>query len=140
VKNGNLIRVPNIWPSSNIPELEGAFKNLGRLMVDTGALLGYHIDKYIHSKCKEYELGKLYRFIRTGDSHTGRLLHYFDGPNTDEWCGWHNDHSALTALTCPIYMHNDKIVDYSDKEGGLLAKNRYAEINRVGMDPECLAF
>ncbi|CAD8044442.1 unnamed protein product [Paramecium primaurelia] len=139
MKKGSLIRIENVWPN-RIPELEGAFKNLGRLMVDTGALLSYHIDKYIFSKCNTYEMGKLYRFVRTGDSHVGRLLHYYDGPNTDEWCGWHNDHSALTALTCPIYMHNDKIVDYTDQEGGLLAKNRYAEIMKVGMDPDCLAF
>jgi len=53
-----------VWPSDSVPELEGAFKSLGRLMVDVGALLGYHIDKYIHSQNKNYEMGKLYRFIK----------------------------------------------------------------------------
>lgn len=81
-------------------------------MIDVGAMLSYHIDKYIHSINPNYENGKLYRFVRQGDQHTGRLLHYFEGPNDQEWCGWHNDHSALTALTSAIYMKDDQIVDF----------------------------
>lgn len=45
----------------------------------------------------------------------GRLLHYFAHPMEEEdvekkwegesdWCGWHNDHSALTGLTSAIYI------------------------------------
>ena len=64
-----------------IPEVESSFKNLGRLMIDVGAMLSYHIDKYIHSINPNYENGKLYRFVRQGDQHTGRLLHYSEGPN-----------------------------------------------------------
>lgn len=37
-------------------------------------------------------------------------------------------------------MFNNNIMDYADKEGGLYAKNRFHDIVRVGMDPECLAF
>jgi len=31
-------------------------------------------------------------------------------------------------------------VDFQDKEGGLMAKNRFADIVKVAMDPTCLAF
>ena len=33
-------------------------------MIDVGAMLSYHIDKYIHSINPNYENGKLYRFVR----------------------------------------------------------------------------
>lgn len=41
-----------------------------------------------------------------------RLLHYFpineDGERVvDSWCGWHNDHSALTGLVPNMYIEND---------------------------------
>lgn len=58
---------PNVWPRDTVPELEGAYKSLGRLMVDVGAMLGYHIDKYIYKINQNYEMGKLYRFIKQGD-------------------------------------------------------------------------
>jgi hypothetical protein len=53
--NASKLRIPNVWPTDSIPELENNFKSLGRLMVDTGALLAQHIDKYIRSRCREYE-------------------------------------------------------------------------------------
>lgn len=37
-------------------------------------------------------------------------------------------------------MKNDQIVDFQDAQAGLLAKNRFADIVKVGMDPKCLAF
>ena len=33
-------------------------------MIDVGAMLSYHIDKYIYSINPNYENGKLYRFVR----------------------------------------------------------------------------
>ena len=99
-------------------------------MVDVGAMLGYHIDKYIYKINQNYEMGKLFRFIKQGDQHTGRLLHYYSSSSEQEWCGWHNDHSALTSLTTPLYMteKGELLEDFVDKEAGLLAKNRFAEI------------
>jgi hypothetical protein len=46
---GMKLRIPNVWPKDTIPELEYAFKNLGRLMVDVGAMVSYHIDGYVAS-------------------------------------------------------------------------------------------
>jgi hypothetical protein len=125
-----------VWPHDTIPELETSFKNLGRLMIDVGAMLSYHIDLYVASQIKSYKVGTLYRFIREGDQHLGRLLHYFAQPQNgqqEDWCGWHNDHSALTGLTAPIYMTDkgELVEDFSDRSGGLMAKNRFADIERI---------
>ena len=36
---------PNIWPTEHLPELEGAFKDLGQLVVGVGEALAYHCDQ-----------------------------------------------------------------------------------------------
>ncbi|XP_015159530.1 uncharacterized protein [Solanum tuberosum] len=36
----------NIWPHMALPELETAFKTLGKLILDVGLLLAYHCDRY----------------------------------------------------------------------------------------------
>ncbi|XAR53300.1 hypothetical protein NMG60_11021803 [Bertholletia excelsa] len=40
---------PNIWPHKDVPELEFAFKALGKLIVDVGLMLAYHCDHYGNS-------------------------------------------------------------------------------------------
>ncbi|AQK88291.1 2-oxoglutarate (2OG) and Fe(II)-dependent oxygenase superfamily protein [Zea mays] len=37
---------PNIWPNDNLPELEIAFKDLGKLMMEVGLMLAHHCDRY----------------------------------------------------------------------------------------------
>ena len=37
---------PNVWPKDDLPELEGAFKVLGKLVVDVGLLLARQCDRY----------------------------------------------------------------------------------------------
>ena len=36
------------------------------------------------------------------------MLHYFPfeekGEAEGDWCGWHNDHGSLTALTPAMYL------------------------------------
>lgn len=41
---------PNMWPRSELPVLEAAFKALGRLILNVGLLLAGHADKYVASK------------------------------------------------------------------------------------------
>lgn len=36
---------PNVWPQQHLPQLEQAFKQLGRLVIDTGMLLAAHCDR-----------------------------------------------------------------------------------------------
>jgi len=38
---------PNLWPTKELPELEPAFKELGRLIYDVGILISKHCDKYV---------------------------------------------------------------------------------------------
>jgi len=57
------------------------------------------------------------------------------------WCGWHNDHSALTALTSAMYIGKDgKIVDFADEETGLFIKKRNADIVKAALPKDCLGF
>ncbi|CAN6699487.1 unnamed protein product [Malus baccata var. baccata] len=36
----------NIWPNSELPELEVAFKALGKLILGVGLMVAYHCDRY----------------------------------------------------------------------------------------------
>jgi hypothetical protein len=76
-------------------------------MMDTGALLALQIDAYAQSRVSTYPNNLLQRIIKEGKGHTGRMLHYFPfenkGDAEDDWCGWHNDHGSLTALTSALY-------------------------------------
>lgn len=81
-------------------------------MISVGALLARQIDSYVEGVVPTYEKGHLTRIIENGHNHIGRILHYFPfeekGEAEDDWCGWHNDHGSLTALTSAMYV---------DKEG-----------------------
>ena len=67
---------PNIWPDKeDVPGLEAAFKDLGRLMVDVGVKLSRSIDDFVKQRCPGYEAGKLHRIISQSRVACGRLLH-----------------------------------------------------------------
>ncbi|KAM2193693.1 hypothetical protein ACFX1R_027951 [Malus domestica] len=36
----------NIWPDSELPELEVAFKALGKVILGVGLMVAYHCDRY----------------------------------------------------------------------------------------------
>ena len=114
-------------------------------MIETGALLAWQIDDYARSKVSTYPENHLRNMIKMGRSHIGRILHYFPfeakGETEDDWCGWHNDHGALTALTSALYTdHNGDEIAYKLKTGGLFAKNRFADTARISIPSEMLAF
>lgn len=77
-------------------------------MMQTGLLLAQQIDAYAAKNIPSYEANHLARIITEGKHHTGRMLHYFPfeerGTTQDDWCGWHNDHGSLTALTSAMYI------------------------------------
>lgn len=41
---------PNLWPRGELPQLEAAFKALGRLIIQVGLLLTRHCDKYLAAR------------------------------------------------------------------------------------------
>lgn len=77
-------------------------------MIKTGVLLAQQIDAAAEMRVKNYKKSHLTNIINEGTQHIGRMLHYFPftktGTGDGDWCGWHNDHGALTALTSAIYM------------------------------------
>lgn len=77
-------------------------------MIKEVAMLAQQIDAAANKKVKSYKKDHLNRVITEGHQHIGRLLHYFPfsqkGASQGDWCGWHNDHGALTALTSAMYI------------------------------------
>lgn len=114
-------------------------------MIHTGSLLAKQIDNYAQMQIPKYPKNHLYRIISEGQNHVGRILHYYPinnkGTMEDDWCGWHNDHGSLTALTSAMYCDEEgKEVKFPINTGGLYAKNRFAEMTRIKIPPHTLAF
>jgi isopenicillin N synthase-like dioxygenase len=140
---------------AELPELEKAFMKLGQLIVDTGVLVAHQCDKLVESKCKGYEQGKLHRIISKGKCSKARLLHYYS--LTEEqiqaqqeaktledsfaWCGWHNDHGALTGLVQAMFTDSKgETVPNPDQAAGLYVKNRRGEILKANIPPGHLVY
>lgn len=114
-------------------------------MISVGSLVAKQIDAYAHKVHPKYPKDKLYQVISKGSGHIGRLLHYFPFDKKenveDDWCGWHNDHGALTALTSAMYIDKTgKEIKFKETKGGLFAKNRFSEVSKISIPPEMLAF
>ena len=79
------------------------------MMMDVGALLALQIDGYVRTRLPSYPEKYLHNVIKNGQCHVGRMLHYYPfedkGDTEDDWCGWHNDHGSLTALTSALYTN-----------------------------------
>jgi len=144
---------PNIWPKADLPELEPALKKLGGLIVDTGALLAKHLDKFVHSKLPGYPSDRLTKIIKESRTHKARLLHYFaatvkDGEHTvnndddwGSWCGWHNDHGSLTGLTSAMFIdEHGKDIANPDPHSGLYIKSRKGDVLKAVIPVDCLAY
>jgi len=141
--------LPNIWPQDELPELETAFKNCGKKMVELGFLLIKHCDKYVEKKLghDRYESGKLHRLISESRTCKARLLHYFpiisnENRSRDSWCGWHNDHDILTGL-CPAMYHvagKEEEIQCPDPEAGLYIRTRLNKTVKVRMPKHSIGF
>lgn len=148
----------NVWPTEELPELEAAFKAVGRVVVDTGVLLAAHCDKYARQVRPAYKEGRLASIIRDSVTPKGRLLHYFptdgaaddsaddDGKPLDEsaygtWCGWHNDNGSLTGLIPAMYHAADGSQTSSpDPRAGLYIRSRSGEIIKAALPADCIGF
>lgn len=128
---------PNLWPRDTLPELEPAFKDLGRLIFNVGLLLAYHCDKYVSKQSPLNEEHKLEVMLGRSLCHKGRLLHYFPAVQSDQdqnidgissWCGWHTDHGSLTGLTCAMYMKDGSQLACPDNTAGLYIRTRSSAV------------
>jgi isopenicillin N synthase-like dioxygenase len=158
---------PNIWPRQHLPELEAAFKALGRLMIEVGTLLARRCDDYAVAKLGTENARRLETIIKESPCPKGRLLHYFPPPlsavaenNNDDddgqeetsgsWCGWHTDHGSLTALTSALFLNSqleeEKVhfstatTTNSNTKQGLHIRARDGTIVRAVIPPDHLAF
>ncbi|XP_031094754.1 uncharacterized protein LOC115999119 isoform X2 [Ipomoea triloba] len=137
----------NIWPHSALPELEMAFKALGKMILDVGLLLAHHCDRYVSSRIKTNETDGLEQILHRSRCHKGRLLYYFPAQKSyqaDEsmssWCGWHTDHGSLTGLTCGIFMRDGVEIHCPDIAAGLYIKTRTGQIVKVEYGEDEIAY
>ena len=78
---------PNLWPTASLPELEGALKACGSLMVEVGLLLSAHCDKYVVARGAGEAAGRLRRTI--AESRCG---------SAEQTVAWHGFHSLLSCF------------------------------------------
>ncbi|XP_020253680.1 uncharacterized protein LOC109830727 isoform X2 [Asparagus officinalis] len=139
---------PNKWPSSALPELEGAFKALGKMIFDVGLKLAFHCDKYVSKTMMIVEDEGIEKIIKRSRCHKARLLYYFpkqksecmeDSKSISSWAGWHTDFSCLTGLTSGMFVRNTEVVGCPDS-AGLYIKARNAEIVKVVFGEDELAY
>ncbi|KAG6488012.1 hypothetical protein ZIOFF_056770 [Zingiber officinale] len=139
---------PNKW-SDALPELEVAFKALGKLMWEAGLMLAYHCDQYVSKKMKDSNAGNLEQMLQRSRCHKGRLLYYFprhsrhsgdDISSISSWCGWHTDNGSLTGLTCGLYTRDGVKITSPDSAAGLYVKTRNDEIVKVVFEEDELAY
>ncbi|KAL6331086.1 hypothetical protein AAG906_009514 [Vitis piasezkii] len=140
---------PNIWPKHALPELEVAFKALGKLILDVGSMVAYHCDQYVSRLMKIKEDEGLEQILLRSRCHKGRLLYYFpaeksncskDGDSMSSWCGWHTDHGSLTGLTCGMFMRDAVEIPCPDSAAGLYIKTRTDQIVKVVFGEDEIAY
>ncbi|CAF1856974.1 hypothetical protein HID58_061372 [Brassica napus] len=138
----------NIWPRNSLPELEGAFKALGKLMFEVGLMVAYHCDLYVSKGTKQHEMQNLENILLGSRCHKGRLLYYFPAQDTttqncdsiSSWCGWHTDHGSLTGLTRAIFSRNSVEVPCPDPASGLYIRTRSGQVVKVVYGEDEIAY
>mmetsp|Transcript_20751 Transcript_20751/g.48185 ORF Transcript_20751/g.48185 Transcript_20751/m.48185 type:complete len:360 (-) Transcript_20751:68-1147(-) len=132
--------VPNVWPSE-VPELEKAFKDMGRMLYETAKPLIKQCDKLVASKHPDYGTELYDATFTSSRLALGRLLHYFPG-SAENWCGWHNDNSTITGLVPAMFLDgaSDSETSVVSSEAGLYVQGREGAILKVAVPKDCMAF
>ncbi|KAL8242992.1 hypothetical protein R6Q59_013294 [Mikania micrantha] len=139
----------NIWPQSSMPELEIAFKSLGKLILDVGLLVAYHCDKYVSKETGMPHNEGIEQIVYRSRCHKGRLLYYFPAENCNDsqdsesmssWCGWHTDHGSLTGLTYARFTKSGAEIPCLDNTAGLYIKTRTGQIVKVVYKEDEIAY
>lgn len=141
---------PNIWPTDHLPELEIAFKDLGKLMLDVGLMLAYHCDRYVMQRGVGQYIGEsLEQTLARSRCPKGRLLHYFPIQSSKEnegdqsvssWCGWHTDFGFLAGLTCALFTRQSQEVACPDAGTGLYIRTRDNHVVKVAFEDDKLIY
>ncbi|XWS17215.1 hypothetical protein CRYUN_Cryun33cG0049200 [Craigia yunnanensis] len=139
----------NIWPRVALPELEVAFKALGKLIFDVGLMVAYHCDQYVSRGMKMHKNEGLEQILLHSRCHKGRLLYYFpaqlsnheeNGDSMSSWCGWHTDHGSLTGLTCGMFKRNGVEISCPDSAAGLYIRTRTGQIVKAIFGEDEIAY
>ena len=96
---------PNVWPSEELPDFEPAFKEMGRTMVEVGALVARQCDLFVKRQCPGYSNWKLFNVIRHSKCCKGRLLHYFAKESAAPLPSEASS-DALRTIAAPIFTGN----------------------------------
>ncbi|KAL6620665.1 hypothetical protein ACP70R_035804 [Stipagrostis hirtigluma subsp. patula] len=140
---------PNIWPTDHLPELEIAFKDLGKLMLEVGLMLAHHCDRYVMQQgVGPYDGKSLEQIIACSRCHKGRLLYYYprqfsklkEDQSVSSWCGWHTDYGSLTGLTCGLFMRQSVEIPAPDTGAGLCIRTRDNRVVKVTFEDDELAY
>eukprot|EP00928_Gymnodinium_smaydae_P005965 TRINITY_DN12070_c0_g2_i1.p1 TRINITY_DN12070_c0_g2~~TRINITY_DN12070_c0_g2_i1.p1 ORF type:complete len:404 (+),score=84.26 TRINITY_DN12070_c0_g2_i1:72-1283(+) len=137
----------NIWPKE-LPGLEGAVKEMGRLVYDTARTVVSQCDRLIAEKFGEASAKLEEVTFERSRMALGRLLHYYalrdsgDGGDTSTWCGWHNDNSTITGLVPAMWINHETGEEMLGvkSDGGLYVKSRTGVIQKVSFPSDCLGF
>ncbi|KAK3210777.1 hypothetical protein Dsin_015483 [Dipteronia sinensis] len=139
----------NIWPDTALPELEVAFKGLGKLILDVGLMVAFHCDQYVSKGMKVHADEGLEQILLRSRCQKGRLLYYFppqksnhmqDGDSMSSWCGWHTDHGSLTGLTCGLFTRDGTVIPCPDSAAGLYIRTRNDQIVKVVFGEDEIAY
>ena len=157
---------PNVWPKDDIPDFESSFKDFCNLILDVAALVAGACDGYAVEHVEGYTKGYLENLVKTSDTSSARLLHYFPPPtsssllsSTDKydgkWCAQHIDSCALTALTSAMFVDEkealfkakssgatdlEELNTCPDPEAGLYIRNRNGKLVKISIPKDSLAF
>jgi len=137
----------NIWPKDDLPDMEHATKEMGKLQQTVNESINRQLDVYLHKRTNGAH--KLGFFEDTmSQCFKSRLLHYFPleekasqtkSTSIDSFCGWHLDHSCLTVLLAPMYLDLNGNTIAAPESAGLYVKTREGQNVKVDIPEDCLA-
>ncbi|KAL4853898.1 hypothetical protein ACK3TF_005139 [Chlorella vulgaris] len=139
---------PNLWPHDDLPQLEGAVKALGQLIIEVGLLLARHCDMYCSTRGGYPP--RLHDILQQSPCPKARLLHYFAPVSetsgsgrapSQQWCGWHTDHGSLTGLCSALYLDAaGQPTACPDPQAGLHVRDRSGNVTQVAIPADSIGF
>jgi isopenicillin N synthase-like dioxygenase len=137
--------LPNVWPTE-VPELEEAFKTMGKLVYEVAKPIVKQVDKLVSDNTAGNPPANLFqRTFPESKMIVARLLHYYaisENDGVDEWCGWHNDNSTITGLVPALWLEEEtgSPISTAPTGAGLFVEGRNGEQIEVRPPKDCLGF